>query len=72
MPSLVDLACFLPGRAKDLSAPPRRNMGASTSWNIQGLSGHEQGLLYHYLYLYSVLIHPHMFYVCVVEQKVCV
>jgi len=24
MPSLVAVACFLPGRAKDLSAPPRR------------------------------------------------
>jgi len=25
MPSLVAVACFLPGRTKDLSAPPRKH-----------------------------------------------
>jgi hypothetical protein len=32
IPSLVDVACFLPGRAKDLSAPPRTNM-----WGQNGM-----------------------------------
>jgi len=27
IPSLVAVACFLPGGAKDLSAPPRSNTG---------------------------------------------
>jgi len=30
---LVAVACFLPGRAKDLSAPPRKNKNSNTNKN---------------------------------------
>jgi hypothetical protein len=48
------------GRCVGLTTLPPSNLGASTSWNPQGLYGPVQGLLYLYLYLccttYSILV----------------